>query len=182
VRGNRASSRLVESRMPNAVAAVVAVVLVASLAAGQSEQVEIAPGALVVVGDHRLYLECTGASTKPVVVFEAGGGGSSGDWSAVRRLLPSTLRTCAYDRAGSGKSEAGPRPRTLRQEAYELRALLNAAGVRAPYVLVGQSLGGVLVRLLAASTPADVVGMPQPASRQSVPGRAFGRGCGARGA
>jgi pimeloyl-ACP methyl ester carboxylesterase len=131
-------------------------------------------GRLVAVGDHRLYLECGNGTTSPVVMFEAGGGGTSGDWSEVRRLLPPTLSSCAYDRAGAGRSEPGPRPRTLQQEAYELRALLDAGGVRRPYVLVGQSLGGVLVRLFAASAPDEVVGMVlvEPTHESAVLGSA----------
>jgi len=113
----------------------------------------------VTVGNHRLYIECRGPRATPVVIFEAGGGGTSADWDDVRRQLPASLRSCAYDRSGSGKSEAGPAPHTLRQEAFELQALLQAAAVRGPYILVGQSLGGVIVRLLTESMPASVVGV-----------------------
>jgi pimeloyl-ACP methyl ester carboxylesterase len=117
-------------------------------------------GTMVSVGEHRLHLTCQGpAEASPVVVFEAGGGGTSADWDLVRRELPPVVRTCAYDRAGVGRSEPGPEPRTMRQEVFELHALLLAAQVKAPYVLVGQSIGGLLTRLYVEAYPDDVVGL-----------------------
>src|SRR6185503_15971781 len=107
-----------------------------------------APGVLVDIGGHKLHIHCVGPTNAgPTVIFESGGGGYSRDWTRVRDLLPSQVRTCAYDRAGSGWSESGPAPRTMRQEAFELHALLEAAKVPGPFVLVGQSIGGLLVRL-----------------------------------
>lgn len=115
---------------------------------------------LVKVGDHQLFLSCRGdAGHGPTVILEAGGGGASAEWAAVRDGLGLPLRTCAYDRAGLGKSEAGPAPRTMRQEVFELHALLDAANEKPPYVLVGHSIGGLLVRLYTAAHPADVVGL-----------------------
>jgi hypothetical protein len=43
--------------------------------------------------------------------------------------------------------------------AEETRALLVAAGVESPYVLVGHSYGGMLVRLFAAAHPEEVSGV-----------------------
>ncbi|HYE72320.1 MAG TPA: alpha/beta hydrolase, partial [Blastocatellia bacterium] len=68
-------------------------------------------------------------------------------------------RVCSYDRAGDGWSELGPHPRTFRQIVYELHTLLDKAGVKPPFVLVGQSYGGWLVRLYAYTYPAEVAGM-----------------------
>ena len=119
-----------------------------------------APGVLVDVGGHKLHLRCIGpANRKPTVILEAGGGGFSRDWSAVQNLLSTKVRTCAYDRAGSGWSEAGPAPRTMRQEVFELHALLESAKVPGPLVLVGQSIGGLLVRLYTEQYGSDVVGL-----------------------
>jgi len=66
---------------------------------------------------------------------------------------------CSYDRAGDGWSELGPHPRTLRQIVYELHTLLDKAGVKPPFVLVGHSYGGWLVQLYASTYKADVAGM-----------------------
>jgi cyanophycinase len=118
------------------------------------------PGRLVDVGGHKLYLRCVGpADGSPVVLFESGGGGSSGDWSRIQQLLSERVRSCAYDRAGLGKSEPGPAPRTMRQEGFELDALLDAANVRGPLILVGQSLGAFLVRLYAERHSDAVAGV-----------------------
>jgi pimeloyl-ACP methyl ester carboxylesterase len=77
----------------------------------------------------------------------------------VQALLSTRVRTCAYDRAGSGWSEPGPTPRTLRQEVFELHALLEKAAVPGPYILVGQSLGGLLVRLYTGQYGSNVLGV-----------------------
>jgi pimeloyl-ACP methyl ester carboxylesterase len=117
-------------------------------------------GMLVSIGEHALYLSCSGATGNgPTVILEAGGGGTSADWSLVRDRLGGDMRTCAYDRAGAGRSEPGPLPRTMRQEVFELHLLLGAADVKPPYVLVGQSIGGLLARLYVETFPDDVVGV-----------------------
>jgi pimeloyl-ACP methyl ester carboxylesterase len=131
----------------------------AEVAAAQKTEPGPASGALVDIGGHKLYLRCVGPSgARPIVVLEAGGGGSSKDWSPVQDLLSSRVRTCAYDRAGLGSSEPGPAPRTMRQEVFELHALLETAKVPGPFVLVGQSIGGLLVRLYTEQYGPDVVG------------------------
>src|SRR5262245_34789365 len=71
------------------------------------------PGAGVFdVGGRGLFLQCGGVGT-PVVVLEAGLGGSSEDWWAVLPALSEETRVCAYDRAGLGLSDPPRlRPRT----------------------------------------------------------------------
>jgi pimeloyl-ACP methyl ester carboxylesterase len=131
------------------------------------------PGVLVDIGGHKLHIHCGGPTNASLtVVFESGAGGYSKDWSRVRDLLPSQVRTCAYDRAGSGWSEAGPTPRTMRQEVFELHALLEAAKVPGPFVLVGQSIGGLLVRLYTEQYGSNVVGvvLVDPTHESSVLG------------
>jgi pimeloyl-ACP methyl ester carboxylesterase len=118
------------------------------------------PGVLVDIGGHKLHINCIGpTNTAATVIFESGGGGDSRDWFRVRDALPSNVRICAYDRAGSGWSESGPAPRTMHQEVFELHALLEAAKVPGPYVLVGQSIGGLLARLYTEQYGSNVVGL-----------------------
>ncbi len=118
-----------------------------------------APGTLVDIGGHKLHLHCVGpANAMPTVILEAGGGGFSKDWFSVQNFLSSRVRTCAYDRAGSGWSEAGPAPRTMRQEVFELHALLESAKIAGPFILAGQSIGGLLVRLYTECYGSEVVG------------------------
>src|SRR5256885_1550156 len=84
-------------------------------------------------------------------------------WSSVRLSSADAVaeftRACSYDRAGYGFSDDGPRPRTSRACVEELRALLRAAKVPAPYVLVGHSFGSHNVRLYAAMHPDEVAGI-----------------------
>src|SRR5438046_8619581 len=120
-----------------------------------------APGRLVDIGGWRLHLNCTGDARPagPTVILEAGIGDFSVEWSLVQPMVARFARVCSYDRAGDGWSELGPHPRTLHQIVYELHTLLDKAGERPPYVLVGHSYGGWLVRLYRSTYPSEVVGM-----------------------
>jgi pimeloyl-ACP methyl ester carboxylesterase len=122
------------------------------------EQKPAPPGTFVDVGGHKLYLHCMGAGG-PAVILEAGGGDNSTRWVQVQGIISKRFKTCAYDRAGSGLSEPGPGPRTMRQEVFELHALLESAKIAPPYILVGHSYGGLLVRLYTAEYPKDVIGL-----------------------
>ena len=119
------------------------------------------PGRLVDVGGWRLHINCTGTSRpdQPTVVLEAGNGAMAVDWALVQPAIARTARVCSYDRAGTGWSDLGPNPRTMRQIVWELRTLLERSGERLPVVLVGHSFGGALARLYAATYPGDVAGM-----------------------
>jgi pimeloyl-ACP methyl ester carboxylesterase len=129
-----------------------------------------APGQLVDVGGFKLHINCRGASRagSATVVAESGAGGTSLDWSLVQADLAQTTRVCSYDRAGFGWSAAAPSPRTSQQIVTELYALLHNAGIPAPYVLVGHSVGGLHVQLYASQYPDDVAGLvlldPTPAA------------------
>jgi pimeloyl-ACP methyl ester carboxylesterase len=119
-----------------------------------------APGVLLSVGAHKLHLRCMGdTAARPVVFFEAGGGAWSTTWSKVQALLPRTVRSCSYDRAGLGWSEPGPGPRTMRQEVLELHELLDAVRMPAPLVFVGHSIGALNVRAFAHTFPIEVAGL-----------------------
>ena len=119
------------------------------------------PGRLVDVGGWRLHLHCTGEARPgdPIVVLEAGAGDFSVEWALVQPGVAQFARVCSYDRADDGWSDMGPHPRTMRQIVYELHTLLERAGERPPYLLVGQSFGAPVVRLYAATHPAEVAGM-----------------------
>jgi pimeloyl-ACP methyl ester carboxylesterase len=93
------------------------------------------------------------------VVLVAGGGDFSFDWELVQAKVAAFTRVCSYDRAGEAWSDPGPMPRTMRQEVHELHALLVKAGCKGPFVLVGQSLGGLVVRLYAEAYPRDLAGV-----------------------
>ena len=116
------------------------------------------PGQLVDVGGYRMHLHCVGQGS-PTVVLDAGLGAFSLDWGAVQPEIATTTRVCAYDRAGLGWSEPGPRPRSPQQFADELYTLLTNAGVEGPYLLVAHSISGKTARLFASQHPNQVAGM-----------------------
>jgi pimeloyl-ACP methyl ester carboxylesterase len=117
------------------------------------------PGQLVDVGGYRLHINCVGTGS-PTVVIEAGLGDWSASWSSwVQPEMAKTTRVCTYDRAGMGWSEPGPLPRTADRFAHELHTVLHTAHIPGPYVLVGHSLGGLLVRVFAHAYADDVVGV-----------------------
>jgi len=120
-----------------------------------------APGRLVDVGGWQLHLNCAGKAdaTQPTVILEAGAGDFSVEWSLVQPRVAGFARVCSYDRAGDGWSDLGPHPRTMHQVAYELHTLLKNAGERAPYLLVGHSYGGWLVRVYRSMYASEVAGM-----------------------
>jgi pimeloyl-ACP methyl ester carboxylesterase len=116
------------------------------------------PGTLVSVGTHRIHIRCDGDGA-PAVIFDAALGGSSLSWSLVQPSIARVARACSYDRAGFGWSEAGPLPRTAGRIADELHALLRAASVPPPYVLVGHSYGGLVIRVFTARHPDEIAGL-----------------------
>ena len=117
-----------------------------------------APGRRIDLGGHRLHLHCTGRGS-PTVVVESGFDELSTDWALVQGRVARTTRVCTYDRAGYGGSDPGPLPRTFDQINLELRDALRIAGEKPPFVLVGHSFGGGVVRQLARTRPADVAGI-----------------------
>lgn len=117
-----------------------------------------APGTHVWVGEHRLHLHCQGSGS-PTVVFESGLGGSSLDWVLVHSDVAGFTRACSYDRAGYAWSDSGPMPRDSDSLVADLDLLLGNGSVTGPYVLVGHSLGGMLVQRYAHQNPQRVAGL-----------------------
>ena len=115
-------------------------------------------GQLIDLGGYKLHLYCTGTGS-PTVILSPGSGDFSFDWTLVQPGVAKFTRVCSYDRAGEAWSDLGPKPRTMTQEAFDLRRALIKAGVAGPYILVGHSMGGMVVRIFAADYPSDVAGM-----------------------
>ena len=116
------------------------------------------PGRLVDLGGYRLHLWCTGKGG-PTVVIVPGASEHSFNWVLVQPAVARLTRVCSCDRGGEAWSDLGPRPRTKTQEAFNLRRALIASGEPGPYVLVGHSMGGDVVRLFQADHPNEVAGM-----------------------
>ncbi len=120
-------------------------------------------GQMIGIGaGRRMHIVCTGGSAagRPTVLLEAGAFGFSADWAAVQdKLTAAGLRSCAYDRAGLGFSDPGPTPRDSDAIVSDLELLLKAEGERGPFILVGHSMAGLHLRVLAAREAARVVGL-----------------------
>jgi len=136
------------------------------------------------VGGRTLNLECSGAGG-PTVILEAGLGEGVWVWSRVKPAVAAFTRVCAYDRANVAAGFSDPAPgaaRTAEDLAADLRALLRAAGVPGPAVLVGHGFGGSVALVSAGRYPAEVAGLvlvdaPPAAADPAVPPKPDGTCC-----
>jgi pimeloyl-ACP methyl ester carboxylesterase len=131
----------------------------ATAVAAQSE-LPPPPGKLFDIDNgRRLHLLCTGQGA-PTVILEAGASSFAIDWTPVQDALARSHRVCSYDRAGMGWSDPLPADAiAAERDTPDLHALLAAAKEAAPFVLVGASHGGLLIRHYLAQHPADVSGL-----------------------
>ena len=116
----------------------------------------------VVVADGSIRIRCGGERLqgRPLVVLEAGAGNGAETWSKVQPAIAEFARACAYDRPGLVRNApTRPQTPTPNDMVRTLDAVLTAAGEAPPYVLVGHSLGGMIVRLYVTRFPERVVGM-----------------------
>jgi len=116
------------------------------------------PGRLVNASGKRWHIIESGRGG-PAVVFESGLAASCLNWTRVREEVALFARACAYDRASLGWSDTAKPPRVASTLVAELHAVLAAAQIAPPYVLVGHSFGGLLVGMFAANHPEEVVGL-----------------------
>ena len=116
------------------------------------------PGEWIQVAGRRFFLRRVGTGG-PSIVFEAGGASSSAMWWPLQDRLADLTTVVAYDRAGLGWSDPAPLPRSIEDRTADLHAVLTTAGIPPPYVLVGLSYGGPLIRLFAARHPELVAGL-----------------------
>jgi len=117
-----------------------------------------APGQLIDIGGHRLHLHRQGSGS-PTVIIDAGLSGASYDWEPVAARIAAFTTVCTYDRAGYGWSDPGPRPRTSQRAMAELHALLQAAKINPPYILVAHSWAGLNARLYASQYADELVAL-----------------------
>jgi pimeloyl-ACP methyl ester carboxylesterase len=130
-------------------------------------------GRSVDVGGRTLNIFCSGEG-QPAVIFESGAPFALYDprgmfengaprpgysWVWIQSQLAKTTTACWYDRAGSGWSDLGPYPRDSASQARDLHALLRAAGVSPPYVLVAELSAALDARVYTGYWPEDVAGL-----------------------
>jgi pimeloyl-ACP methyl ester carboxylesterase len=123
-------------------------------------------GAYVDIGGRKLRLVCAGPAVgatppnQPTVWMEAGAFGLAADFAAIQQKLAAKgIRSCAYDRAGMGWSDPGPKPRDSAAIVGDLEKLIAASGERGPFILMGHSMAGLHTRLFAARNPDKVAGL-----------------------
>ncbi len=111
-------------------------------------------------GGRLIHLRCQGTGS-PTIVLEAGGASGSEDWpGAITQPLSKRTRTCKYDRAGTGTSHQPPQRRRLMVDvANDLEAVLSAADIDGPLLLVGASFGGVAALHFALTHPNRTAGL-----------------------
>jgi pimeloyl-ACP methyl ester carboxylesterase len=114
-------------------------------------------GRSVDIGGRNLNIYCSGEGN-PAVIFDSGNGDPGYVWADIQPKVARLTRACWFDRAGEGWSDPGPYPRTSAAMSAELHELLHRAGIPAPYVLVGHSLGGMNARVYNGLYPTEVAG------------------------
>lgn len=127
--------------------------------AGVRQRAQYPPlGRLYQVNGHAMHLDCTGSGS-PTILLNTGAGDDVLYWQTIQPQLSLVTRVCSYDRSGLGWSEPHSGPHDAETIVREQHALLDAAGIRPPFVLVGASAGGYYVREYAREFPAEAVGI-----------------------
>jgi pimeloyl-ACP methyl ester carboxylesterase len=114
-------------------------------------------GRSVDIGGRSLNLYCSGEGS-PTVVLDSGGHTAGYSWIGIQAEIAKITRACWYDRAAYGWSDPGPSPRTPKAVASDLHALLHAAHIAPPYVLVGANSSSFHVRVYTGLYPDEVAG------------------------
>src|SRR5262245_24814906 len=154
--------------------AIAALWLAAQPARAQSAAAADFAARVQIPGGRHLYLECHGSGS-PTVIFEAGLRGRDDVWyfsrahgfgGGVFPRVSAVTRACLYDRPGTlarfpdvSRSDPVARRRSTGEVVSDRHAVLTTAGVPAPYVMVGASTGGLIVRQYASLYPGEVNGL-----------------------
>jgi len=117
-----------------------------------------APGKMYTVNGFPMHMYCTGNGS-PTLVLESGLGDDWTVWAKVQPTLSKTTQVCSYDRPGMGWSEEQSKDHDANTLADQLHALLHAAGIHKPIILMGHSVAGIYLRAYTARYPDDVAGL-----------------------
>lgn len=126
-----------------------------TIAKGQIAESSTPPGQLVDLGGYNLHFSIKG-SNGPTIIIEGGTGSWSLQWMDLQDELSKYYKVVAYDRAGYGWSDPSPYSRTANNIAEELHSGLLKAGLSAPFILLGHSYGGFIVKTFVKKYPDDV--------------------------
>lgn len=124
------------------------------------------PGTIVDVGTHKLMTYTELKNSKYLVVFESGHGNDHTSWYSTGKsseivTISNTINAdvLLYDRAGYGKSEFNTEPRNINKLTSELEKVIDNFSNGRKVILVGHSLGGMIIRDYAIKNPNKVVGL-----------------------
>jgi pimeloyl-ACP methyl ester carboxylesterase len=117
------------------------------------------PGRYVKTANGSKYYVLEKGTGGPTVLFEAGIAATNLNWREIQNTISNFNHTVSYDRGGLGWSSPAKTPRTPANICRELHEMLAAAGIKPPFVLVGHSFGGVVMRRYAALFPEEVLGI-----------------------
>jgi pimeloyl-ACP methyl ester carboxylesterase len=154
-----ASNHRLEVALDKRRMALIATVLVTTLFL-LAPKVAASRDAILTINGQKLHIETFGTSG-PTVVFEAGLGNNATTWTFVAGPIATFTRVVLYDRAGLGQSVPMMTKSavTADEVATNLHALLGAADIRPPYILVGHSFGRLYVQMFARKYPKEVSGV-----------------------
>lgn len=116
------------------------------------------PGRLVEIEGRSSHIHCTGSGS-PMILLESGlDDRGSWSWAFIQEEISTISRVCSYDRAGMIWSEPREGPRDAERISRELHSILAAASEKPPYVMVGHSFGGLMIRVYDHLYPGEVAG------------------------
>jgi pimeloyl-ACP methyl ester carboxylesterase len=157
-RARRVTARIMRWGAIAAALAILAALLSEHVAAWRDSRVLTQVGRSVDIGGRSLNVHCLGDG-RPTVLLAAARTAPGYVWTPAQRGIAAVTRVCWYDRADIGWSEAGPDPAWADTAAADLHRLVQHAGLAPPFVLVGHSFGGHVIRLYHHMYPGEVAGM-----------------------
>ncbi len=121
------------------------------------------------IGNLSLHVEEKGAG-EISLVFLHYWGGTHRTWNKVISQLENAFHCVAYDMRGWGQSGAAASGYSMGELADEAALLIQRSGLK-KYVLIGHSMGGKVVQLLASRHPAGLIGLILVAPAAPTPTR-----------
>jgi len=116
-------------------------------------------GRWIDIGDGRKHYLLEKGSGDSTVLFESGIAATNLNWFHIQEKVSRFATTASYDRGGLGWSSPCRTARTPSNIAVELHDLLERAGIKPPYILVGHSFGGLVMRRFALLYPEEVTSL-----------------------
>lgn len=109
---------------------------------------------------HKLTTYSTIQNSEYLVVLETGLGDDHTIWGKeISTQIGNKSDIVIYDRAGYGKSEKGSEPRNIAKLSGELEFVVNQFSHNRKVILVGHSLGGMIIRDYAIKNPTKIAGL-----------------------